>query len=173
MAARAPGRPGRPTASASSLSDSSRRRAGCCAPSATATPRARWSPGSCTFTFFFTATATTEIYTLSLHDALPILRLKFARKPIFQIRAEQTRPGGIVGAPLQNLEQLQVNLGGQRAVGQFRAKFQAGLFGELTRAEAKRLDIFFQRGLRRGILFDRRLRGVGHTPRVRAAIAKE
>src|SRR5262245_65043125 len=27
-----------------------------------------WSPSS----FFFTATATTEIYTLSLHDALPI-----------------------------------------------------------------------------------------------------
>src|SRR5437870_10845624 len=26
------------------------------------------------FFFFFTATATTEIYTLSLHDALPILR---------------------------------------------------------------------------------------------------
>src|SRR5205809_5914068 len=26
--------------------------------------------------FFFTATATTEIYTLSLHDALPISRLK-------------------------------------------------------------------------------------------------
>src|SRR5438067_13507624 len=25
--------------------------------------------------FFFTATATTEIYTLSLHDALPILRM--------------------------------------------------------------------------------------------------
>src|SRR5690554_1657841 len=73
MAARAPGRPGRPTASASSLSDSSRRRAGCCAPSATATPRARWSPGSCAFSFFFTATSTTEIYTLSLHDALPIL----------------------------------------------------------------------------------------------------
>src|SRR6202162_6642364 len=28
--------------------------------------------------FFFNDTATTEIYTLSLHDALPILRLAFA-----------------------------------------------------------------------------------------------
>src|SRR5438874_13476379 len=27
------------------------------------------------FSFFFNATATTEIYTLSLHDALPILRV--------------------------------------------------------------------------------------------------
>src|SRR3712207_8154192 len=30
--------------------------------------------------FFFNDTATTEIYTLSLHDALPILRLKIAMK---------------------------------------------------------------------------------------------
>src|SRR5260370_18868214 len=29
---------------------------------------------SCSFFFFFNDTATTEIYTLSLHDALPILR---------------------------------------------------------------------------------------------------
>src|SRR5207249_12231501 len=28
---------------------------------------------TCLFLFFFTATSTTEIYTLSLHDALPIL----------------------------------------------------------------------------------------------------
>src|SRR5256885_6679118 len=30
------------------------------------------------FFFFFNDTATTEIYTLSLHDALPILRQRFA-----------------------------------------------------------------------------------------------
>src|SRR5687768_18595838 len=30
---------------------------------------------SCSFLFFFNATATTEIYTLSLHDALPIFAL--------------------------------------------------------------------------------------------------
>src|SRR5436309_10036381 len=32
--------------------------------------------------FFFTDTATTEIYTLSLHDALPIFRLGCARRAI-------------------------------------------------------------------------------------------
>src|SRR2546430_10298361 len=31
--------------------------------------------------FFFNDTATTEIYTLSLHDALPICRLTFERRP--------------------------------------------------------------------------------------------
>src|SRR5438477_12740173 len=35
----------------------------------TATPV---SPACCVFFFFFNDTATTEIYTLSLHDALPI-----------------------------------------------------------------------------------------------------
>src|SRR5205823_10898938 len=33
--------------------------------------------------FFFTATATTEIYTLSLHDALPIFEFYFRGKIIF------------------------------------------------------------------------------------------
>src|SRR5438067_6471986 len=33
------------------------------------------------FTFFFTDTATTEIYTLSLHDALPISRVQLAADP--------------------------------------------------------------------------------------------
>src|SRR2546427_11580345 len=33
-----------------------------------------FSEQSCSFLFFFNDTATTEIYTLSLHDALPILR---------------------------------------------------------------------------------------------------
>src|SRR5256885_5654042 len=35
------------------------------------------------FFFFFNDTATTEIYTLSLHDALPILP-KFMLKPLFE-----------------------------------------------------------------------------------------
>src|SRR5829696_10577862 len=35
--------------------------------------RTRWNPSAlCLFYFFFKDTATTEIYTLSLHDALPI-----------------------------------------------------------------------------------------------------
>src|SRR2546428_2211885 len=33
---------------------------------------------SCSFFFFFNDTATTEIYTLSLHDALPILDIRLA-----------------------------------------------------------------------------------------------
>src|SRR3712207_8375089 len=41
------------------------------------------------FFFFFNDTATTEIYTLSLHDALPISRLRH--------RGEQRRPRGARG----------------------------------------------------------------------------
>src|SRR5271167_5263427 len=36
------------------------------------------------FFFFFNDTATTEIYTLSLHDALPISLLRSAYKPFFR-----------------------------------------------------------------------------------------
>src|SRR3712207_6879867 len=40
------------------------------------------APRSCAvFVFFFNDTATTEIYTLSLHDALPILLLLRMRQP--------------------------------------------------------------------------------------------
>ena len=45
------------------------------------------------FVFFFNVTATTEIYTLSLHDALPI----FAERPIFISHAAGVRAGGIPG----------------------------------------------------------------------------
>src|SRR3712207_9542057 len=38
--------------------------------------------------FFFNDTATTEIYTLSLHDALPICRVRYA------FRVVGRRPGG-------------------------------------------------------------------------------
>src|SRR3989454_9321104 len=37
-------------------------------------------PPLLSFFFFFNDTATTEIYTLSLHDALPIYRLRAARR---------------------------------------------------------------------------------------------
>src|SRR2546421_7301485 len=40
------------------------------------------------FFFFFNDTATTEIYTLSLHDALPISRKK--RKPVAKARSAST-----------------------------------------------------------------------------------
>src|SRR2546425_13252383 len=39
-------------------------------------------PFSSTFFFFFNDTATTEIYTLSLHDALPISRLRHGFSPV-------------------------------------------------------------------------------------------
>src|SRR5437870_8821190 len=44
--------------------------------------------------FFFNATATTEIYTLSLHDALPIsLHVEFAHG--FHAQEHPTRPAGL------------------------------------------------------------------------------
>src|ERR1017187_11004253 len=39
-------------------------------------PRVRCGPGVCYSFFFFNDTATTEIYTLSLHNALPIYRVR-------------------------------------------------------------------------------------------------
>src|SRR6266436_9964807 len=40
-----------------------------------------FDPPSCLLFFFFNDTATTEIYTLSLHDALPICRSTGAARP--------------------------------------------------------------------------------------------
>src|ERR1022692_2742331 len=42
----------------------------------------------CCFCFFFNDTATTEIYTLSLHDALPISREVFDKYPEIKIVAD-------------------------------------------------------------------------------------
>src|SRR3712207_8088695 len=41
---------------------------------------------------FFNETATTEIYTLSLHDALPILRSRGSSKPISRRPPRRSRP---------------------------------------------------------------------------------
>src|SRR5258708_39033450 len=49
------------------------------------------------FLFFFNDTATTEIYTLSLHDALPILRLDEERTRHF---TEETR------GPIRSIEEF-------------------------------------------------------------------
>ena len=38
------------------------------------------------FVFFFNDTATTEIYTLSLHDALPILAIFTRRVPVENVK---------------------------------------------------------------------------------------
>src|SRR5947209_19629683 len=42
--------------------------------------------------FFFNDTATTEIYTLSLHDALPILRPPRSRTAFAQVRSRDWAP---------------------------------------------------------------------------------
>src|SRR2546429_9315668 len=54
----------------------------------------------CVFFFFFNDTATTEIYTLSLHDALPIFRVPRARalRGRVQLRARE-RPGRLPADP--------------------------------------------------------------------------
>src|SRR2546426_2872200 len=52
---------------------------------------------SCLFFFFFNDTATTEIYTLSLHDALPISRASGAPRPSSPRPA--CRSGGTAPAP--------------------------------------------------------------------------
>src|SRR2546422_7336705 len=50
------------------------------------------------FFFFFNDTATTEIYTLSLHDALPILigELHVLTHPLVRVGLRQLRPLGLV-----------------------------------------------------------------------------
>src|SRR5574337_1553183 len=51
---------------------------------------------SCCFFFFFNDTATTEIYTISLHDALPIFAGNVRRKPLglAEVSLTLTRNGG-------------------------------------------------------------------------------
>src|SRR5690606_41893594 len=50
-----------------------------------------------TYVFFFNTTATTEIYTLSLHDALPILRRGAARHAAGGARRVAGGPGLVAG----------------------------------------------------------------------------
>src|SRR2546422_11167609 len=56
-------------------------------------------PSSCASFFFFNDTATTEIYTLSLHDALPISRLRRPRAGRSQAERSRARrnPGDSQG----------------------------------------------------------------------------
>src|SRR2546426_8355534 len=49
----------------------------------------------CFFFFFFNDTATTEIYTLSLHDALPILLGASARRRWHVLAEGETDPGAL------------------------------------------------------------------------------
>src|SRR2546430_15707925 len=50
--------------------------------------------------FFFNDTATTEIYTLSLHDALPICRLAAGPRLAHLVRGQQHRVDAELGRPV-------------------------------------------------------------------------
>src|SRR6266496_6310872 len=50
-----------------------------------------WASSCCINFFFFNDTATTEIYTLSLHDALPICSSRRPRSPSFSTRTRRGR----------------------------------------------------------------------------------
>src|SRR3989442_6354332 len=60
---------------------------------------------TCEFFFFFNDTATTEIYTLSLHDALPISPVRYnmgvASKPVEQLDSVVIRFAGDSGDGMQ------------------------------------------------------------------------
>src|SRR5258707_15747733 len=71
------------------------------------------------FFFFFNDTATTEIYTLSLHDALPIF-LKWRRGDFGQAKLLLVDPGKIVGEPGQCRADF-------RVVGELRARRSAAV----------------------------------------------
>src|SRR2546430_17401933 len=60
----------------------------------------------CVFVFFFNDTATTEIYTLSLHDALPICRARGDRRVVAEHRA---RLGG--GGRLGHSDSERISMG--------------------------------------------------------------
>src|SRR2546422_6181141 len=53
----------------------------------------------CTSFFFFNDTATTEIYTLSLHDALPILRIRHLPHPGLRLPARRLLAPPFFGRP--------------------------------------------------------------------------
>src|SRR3712207_7993852 len=52
-----------------------------------------------TCVFFFNDTATTEIYTLSLHDALPISEGDNCEQPIHEGQPEQGSAGAVIAKP--------------------------------------------------------------------------
>src|SRR2546427_5996921 len=71
-------------------------------------------PGGSSCFFFFNDTATTEIYTLSLHDALPILSAAYEDPTVVGATGRIRRPprAGVVAEPGSRLRWL--ILGGDR-----------------------------------------------------------
>src|SRR5689334_24828588 len=66
------------------------------------------------FLFFFNDTATTEIYTLSLHDALPICRRGRTGRPSTR-RSRALRPGAPCGAGSPRTRRWRIQSNGGRA----------------------------------------------------------
>src|SRR5260370_25639236 len=60
--------------------------------------------------FFFNDTATTEIYTLSLHDALPILRIRSPEPSGFMMPMENCPPPCLVKRSEEHTSELQSHL---------------------------------------------------------------
>src|SRR5256885_13933234 len=69
---------------------------------------ARANPPAFPFFFFFNDTATTEIYTLSLHDALPISARAGERRTA-RIGAERDRDQGIGANPSGDRKSTRLN----------------------------------------------------------------
>src|SRR2546430_15362398 len=59
------------------------------------------------FFFFFNDTATTEIYTLSLHDALPISHLETPRDPVHLSRSSMSAASRPPRRPEEHTSELQ------------------------------------------------------------------
>src|SRR6266567_6911082 len=95
------------------------------------------------FSFFFNDTATTEIYTLSLHDALPI------RAALRQRLESPRRRGGLLEAQLQHFYRARdfrpgwtTRLGARREAFELAVTLDRALHGGFERdvAKARRLD---------------------------------
>src|SRR5438309_8023875 len=61
------------------------------------------------FTFFFNDTATTEIYTLSLHDALPIFDHVKLHHLVIVVRRCRFKPGLIAGGTIVDRKSTRLN----------------------------------------------------------------
>src|ERR1043166_10246034 len=90
------------------------------------------------FFFFFNDTATTEIYTLSLHDALPI-----SKGAVFGSKAGWERPNWLAARSEEHTSELQSRFGISYAVfclkkKQTHERVRVGTLGEATARQAGR-----------------------------------
>src|SRR3712207_8837601 len=105
----------------------------------------RASRSSCSF--FFNDTATTEIYTLSLHDALPICRLQArAQRARERLRALRARRAGLHDLP-PRLDRLPVRAHDRRGARPRRLRARLRRRGLRGGAEARARDDALMRRL--------------------------